>query len=262
MLDFLTNDTIGQLLTALLGIGGVSGLVAFIKKGFKWVRMAKEAVDVFIKVVDALEPEEDGTVKVTGEEIKEITKEGNEAIEYWKHIKAMKVSKNNSAKIILLFLLLPALFTGCGSVISFQTDTEIILTDEPQQLAEIIDAAYAGYEAYEVNQGEKINVINLAFDLYPKIKTAINDSKAVLIEAKKLTRPQILSLTNLGDKYEIGIHKEKFKQVIYMALGLVQTYYLFTLPAQAESDTLNVSYRSVDPYFLVDPKIKLIERLD
>lgn len=139
-----------------------------------------------------------------------------------------KSSPDTYIKIILI-LLLPSMFIGCtSSSLTFQTDQSVTVSSEPQQLAEIVDALYLGYETYEVNKGQKIDPLALTLELFPKLKEAIAGSKLALDEVTKLTDAQIITLANLGDKYNLGINKLKFKQVIKITLFLAQTYYVFS----------------------------------
>ena len=84
MIDMLSNNFVAQVLTALIGLGGIS---TFVIKAGKYLRMVKEAADVVIEIDKALEPDENGKIEVTPEEIKSIIKESEEAIEYWKNVR-------------------------------------------------------------------------------------------------------------------------------------------------------------------------------
>lgn len=172
------------------------------------------------------------------------------------------VEKNGPVVKVILIFLLPSLFMGCSSnAFTFKVDNpEVTLTDQPQQLAEIIDLAYSGYAEYELSKKEAVEPLALTMKLFGKLKTAVENSPLVLEEIRSLTDAQILGLANLGDKYELGIYKPKFIQVVKVCLFLTQTYYVFK-PAQEISANEIKSYL-MDPEFLVDLKIKTIRVLN
>jgi hypothetical protein len=151
---------------------------------------------------------------------------------------SLRAGVKKSGVNIILILLLPLVFMGCStSAYTFESEIGLDLTNEPQQLAEIVDAVYAGYEQYEINKGQKVDALALALELFTKLKTAVNGSELVLIEITSLTDYQIISLANLGDNYQLGNFGPKFKQVVKVALFLAQTYYLFK-PVSEETTML------------------------
>lgn len=160
-------------------------------------------------------------------------------------------------KVILIFLL-PSLVYNCsGTSLTFQTDQNVIVTEEPQQLAEIIDAGYSFWSSYLMNKdSSKVNWLSIGLQMFYKFQYAIEDSKTALEEAKTLSDPQILSLSKIGNNYNLGEYQAEITQCVKFALFGIQTYYTIKKPIESQ-DTVNTSYRSIDPGFFITPNIEV-----